>query len=101
MHNKEEKESEDFYSILGVERSATDKEIKAAYRKLAFEYHPDKKTNEVERSLAAEKFKKISIAYSVLSDPNKRHNYNLMGTTEIESFNVAELGNIGFFLNLI
>ena len=58
----------DYYGILGVERDASDSEIKKAYRKLARKYHPD--VNDTEE--AAEKFREISLAQEVLSDPNKR-----------------------------
>ena len=60
---------ENFYEILGVVENATSEEIKKTYRKLAMEHHPDKGGNE-------EKFKKISEAYEILSDDNKRQNYD-------------------------
>ncbi len=66
---------QDFYSILGVSKSATKADIKSAYRKLALKWHPDKnKTPE-----AAEKFKEINNAYEVLSDDDKRKNYDQLG----------------------
>jgi molecular chaperone DnaJ len=64
---------EDYYSILGVERSASKDEIKKVFRKLALQYHPDKNPGNKE---AEEKFKKINEAYSVLSDEQKRHEYD-------------------------
>ncbi|MCK5242672.1 J domain-containing protein [bacterium] len=65
-----------YYNILGVSRDASSHEIKKAYRKLALKYHPDQTRGNKE---AEEKFKKIEGAYSVLSDPDKRKTYNLMG----------------------
>ena len=59
---------EDFYKVLGVDRNASDSEIKKAYRKLAVKYHPDKNLGD---SDAEEKFKEIS-AFEVLKDPEKR-----------------------------
>ncbi len=66
----------DYYSILGVSRSATAAEIKSAYRKLALQYHPDKNPNNKE---AEETFKEISAAYEVLSDEKKRQQYDHFG----------------------
>ena len=60
----------DFYKILGIQRDATDRQIKKAYRKMALKYHPDKNPDNKEQ--AAENFKKISEAYGVLSDKDKR-----------------------------
>ncbi|MGB2660852.1 MAG: DnaJ domain-containing protein, partial [Candidatus Omnitrophota bacterium] len=61
--------SEDYYKLLGVLRDASADEIKTAYRKLAVKYHPDKNPDNKE---AEEKFKEISHAYEILSDPEKR-----------------------------
>lgn len=66
----------DYYAILGVSRDATEKEIKQAYRRLARKYHPD--VNPGNKS-AEEKFKEISEAYEVLSDPEKRRKYDQYG----------------------
>ncbi len=65
----------DFYSILGVSKSATDTDIKRAYRKLALQWHPDRNKT----AQAAEKFKEINKAYEVLGDPKKREMYDQYG----------------------
>jgi molecular chaperone DnaJ len=67
--------AKDFYQVLGVSDSATQAEIKKAYRKLAKQYHPDANPN---NSSAAERFKEISEAHGTLSDPEKRKQYDQM-----------------------
>uniref|UniRef100_A0A914EH59 J domain-containing protein n=1 Tax=Acrobeloides nanus TaxID=290746 RepID=A0A914EH59_9BILA len=88
----------DFYAILGVERNASEQDIKNAYRKLAIRYHPDKNPGNEE---AQEMFKKISIAYAILSDPNKRRQYDVSGPssalTDFEGLDISELGGVGRF----
>lgn len=66
----------DYYQVLEVRRGAGDKEIKTAYRRLARKYHPDVNPGD---PAAAERFKEVSVAYSVLSDPKKRRSYDLFG----------------------
>jgi DnaJ-class molecular chaperone len=68
-------DQEDYYQILGVERDAIPQKIKEAYRKLAFQYHPDKNRG---NPAALEKMKKINEAYAVLSDPRKKESYDAL-----------------------
>src|SRR5487761_1804370 len=73
-------DSNDYYDILGVTKSATADEIKRAYRKLALQYHPDRnKTKEAE-----EKFKEVTKAYEVLSNEEKRKTYDQFGQAAFE-----------------
>src|SRR5213595_1570212 len=69
-------EFRDYYKILGVERTASDEEIRKAFRKLARQYHPDVAKD---KKTAEEKFKEINEAYEVLSDPEKRKRYDQLG----------------------
>jgi curved DNA-binding protein len=69
--------AEDYYKILGLSKTASSDEIKKAYRKLALKYHPDKNPDNKE---AEEQFKKISEAYAVLSDSEKRKQYDNFGS---------------------
>lgn len=66
----------DFYQTLGISKASTPEEIKKAYRKLAMQYHPDKNQG---NKKAEEKFKEISEAYEVLSDVEKKKNYDMFG----------------------
>jgi curved DNA-binding protein len=71
--------ADDYYQILGVQKIADPEEIKKAYRKLALKYHPDRNPN---NPTAEEKFKKISEAYAVLSDQEKRKQYDNFGSDQ-------------------
>lgn len=76
--------NKDLYEILGLPRSASDNDIKKAYRKLALRYHPDRQggKSDTEKKAAEEKFKEISFAYSILSDPEKKQRYDQYGITD-------------------
>jgi molecular chaperone DnaJ len=85
---------QDYYEVLGLPRNASDEEIKRAFRKLAFQYHPDRN-----KELGAEeRFKEINEAYQVLSDPDKRRRYDRYGRIDIEEgfpdFGFGGLGDI-------
>ncbi|NQT73468.1 MAG: molecular chaperone DnaJ [Chloroflexi bacterium] len=91
-------EKRDYFEILGVHRQATDEELKKAYRKLAFQYHPDRNKD----NGAEDKFKEVNEAYEVLSDAQKRANYEQFGHTGVdggfgrgfEGFNFGGFGDI-------
>src|ERR687883_988456 len=72
----------DYYEVLSVSRTATDQEIKSAYRRLAVKYHPDKNPND---ATAEEKFKEAAEAYSVLSDQEQRRRYDRFGHAGVSS----------------
>ena len=74
----------DFYEVLGVSKTATDDELKKAYRKLAKKYHPD--ANLDNKSEAEAKFKEVNEAYETLSDPQKRRMYDQFGTADPQGF---------------
>lgn len=87
-------EKRDYYEVLGVGKTASDSEIKSAYRKLAVKYHPDKHVNdsEADKKAAEEKFKEAAEAYEVLSDPQKRQRY--------DQFGFAGMGGMGGGTNM-
>ncbi|MFA5967255.1 MAG: molecular chaperone DnaJ [Patescibacteria group bacterium] len=94
--------SEDYYEILGVSREATPEDIKKAYRKLALKYHPDKTKGD---KTAETQFKKINSAYQILSDPEKKRQYDQFGAATGNGFNGwqgadfsnVDLGDLGGF----
>ncbi len=80
-----------YYEILGVERSASDDDIKKAYRKLASKFHPDKISDEAEKIVAEEKFKEIKEAYEVLSNKTKRSQYDNPQTRGADFFDINDI----------
>ena len=73
---------EDFYNLLGVDKNASDAEIKKSYRRMAMKFHPDRNKDKPEQ--AEEKFKQIKQAYEILSDPKKRAAYDQFGHAGVE-----------------
>lgn len=92
------KAKRDYYEILGLTKSATDDEIKKAYRKLAVKYHPDKNPGDKE---AEERFREATEAYEILKDPQKRSQYDQFGHAAFEgAFGSGGAGFGGFSFDL-
>ncbi|MFO0780981.1 MAG: DnaJ domain-containing protein [Candidatus Gracilibacteria bacterium] len=85
--------AQDYYELLGVSKTATDQEIKKAYRKLALQFHPDKNKGD---QAAEKKFKEINQAYEVLSDKQKRAQYDQFGAAGAQGFGSGGFGGQWF-----
>ena len=72
-------EKRDYYEVLGVDRNASDDDIKKAFRRLARQHHPDLHNDSTKKKSAEEKFKEAGEAYEVLSDPDRRKKYDMFG----------------------
>lgn len=85
-----------YYDVLGISKSASDKDIKKAYQKLAKQYHPDRQSgkSDAEKEKATEKFKEITEAYEVLSNPQKKSNYDNFGDPNGNPNPFGDLGDI-------
>jgi molecular chaperone DnaJ len=86
-------DTKSYYEILGVEQNATDEEIKKAFRKQALQYHPDRNPNNPE---AEKKFKQLSEAYDVLSDPEKRKLYDAYGSEGLKGVPQTDFSSASF-----
>lgn len=89
--------NKDFYEVLGVDKSASEEEIKKAFKKAALKYHPDRNKGDKE---AEEKFKEVNEAYQVLSDAEKRQRYDQFGTADFngaQGFDGFDFGGFGGF----
>mgnify|MGYP002622451715 CR=1 FL=1 len=98
-------EKRDYYEVLGIQKGATDDEIKQAYRKAALKWHPDRWVSgtDAEKKTAEEKFKEASEAYSVLSDPQKKAKYDQFGFAGVDPSSGPDFsqgfGNLDDLLN--
>ena len=89
-------EKRDYYDVLGVEKSASASDLKNAFRRLARKYHPDRSTEED----AEDRFKEIQEAYAVLSDDQKRAQYDRFGHSGPQGSPFSGFGGGGFNINL-
>lgn len=88
----------DYYQVLGVTKQVSDSELKKSYRKLAMEFHPDRNPGD---SAAEDKFKELSEAYAVLSDPQKRQTYDQFGHAGLSGAGGAQdFGDLGGFADI-
>ncbi len=85
-------QEKDYYAVLGIPRSASDRDIKRAFRRLARQYHPDVNKTDVE---AENRFKEINLAYEVLSDPENRRRYDRFGDQWRYADQIDEMRNRG------
>jgi molecular chaperone DnaJ len=84
--------------VLGVSRDSTTEEVKLAYRKLALKFHPDKNQG-TSAEVAAEQFREVTSAYSILSDPDKRHKFDNGGFDSLQPSDLEveiDLSSLGF-----
>src|SRR5574344_1998574 len=86
--------AKDYYKILNLDKNASDEDIKKAYHKLAVKYHPDKNQG---NKAAEEKFKEVTEAYEVLSDTDKRKNYDQFGSADSPFSNGSPFGDTSFY----
>ncbi|MDD4876430.1 MAG: DnaJ domain-containing protein, partial [Dehalococcoidales bacterium] len=82
----------DYYEVLNIAKNATDEEVKKAFRKLAFKYHPDHNRNDG----AEDKFKEVNEAYEILSDPDKRATYDRFGHSGMDGIFGQSFGGFDF-----
>ena len=86
-----------YYEILDINKNANKDDIKTAYKKLALKYHPDRNQDCNKKDEYEEKFKQISEAYEVLSNPAKKQNYDMFGSADVKQHNFGHrAGTVNF-----